>query len=599
MNNIIKQMYERIFNPAKDKNVKTDIKRSHILQLVFGLVAIIFINVVGYYFFTRIDLTNEKRYSLSKPTKTFVKSLKDVIFIRCYLEGDMSANFKSLRNETREMINQFRSYNSNIEYEFFNPNKFENKQDQTDFYNRLFDLGFRPLMDMQTKSNTEVKQYIFPYIEITYGGRTQIFSLITTKGGFNEEDIISNSISNLEYNLYTALRNMANPLRTKVAFVMGHGEWDIPYIWDFAQTLGEYYSVDTVTINEKLNALTTRRYDTVPNSAPQKMINKFNTIIIAKPSKIFSYKDLYILDQFIMNGGKVLWLIDPLTASMDSLQMHAETYAISNFTGVEDPLFRYGIRLQTNLVMDRQCCKVPIKTGEYSNGQPQFTYFPWNFFPEISPNSANIITDKINPVKLEFASVIDTIENNIKKTPLLLTSEYTRLLNTPVVVSLEMLKQKQDPKLFTQAHLPVAMLLEGNFNSAFANRLAPDMENNEAIAFKDKCDSNNAMIVVGDGDIIRNDFYKGEMLPLGYDRYTRQMYGNKEFLTNCVNYLTGDENIIPLRSRQVIMRKLEIAKMEREKTFWQIINVGVPIIIILLFAFIMIFIRRRKYVHFT
>ncbi|MDR1847449.1 MAG: gliding motility-associated ABC transporter substrate-binding protein GldG [Bacteroidales bacterium] len=584
----------RIF---KAKSLKRSIKNSHILQGLFGLVAIIFVNVVGYYFFGRLDLTQEKRYSLSKSSKDLVKSLKDVVFIRCYLEGDMSANYRILRNETREMINQLRSYNSNIEYEFFDPNSFSTKEEQNDFYKRLLDTGFKPLMDRRIKSNTEVKQYIFPYIEITYGGRTGLFSLISSKDGFGEESIISNSTSNLEYNLYIALRNMANPIRKKVAFLNGHGEWDVPYIWDFAQTLGEYYSVDTITINEKLNALTERRYDTASHiAAPKKMTNKFDCLIIAKPTRIFSYKDLYIIDQFVMHGGKILWLLDPLTASIDTMQSVGETYAVTNFTGVEDPLFRYGVRLQTNLIMDMQCCKIPIRTGEYSNGQPQYTYFPWNFFPEISPNANSIITDRINPVKMQFASVVDTIENNIKKTPILFTSDYTRLMNTPVVVSLQMLKEKQDATLFTQSHLPVAMLLEGDFNSAFAHRLAPEMERNEEIAFKDKSDS-NAMIVVGDGDIVRNDFMNGQMLPLGYDKYTGQMYGNKEFLINCVNYLCGDKNIIPLRSREVIMRKLEMAKLEREKTFWQVINVAAPVLLIVIFGIIINLIRRKRYVH--
>jgi gliding-associated putative ABC transporter substrate-binding component GldG len=592
MKQFFKHTFERIFKP---KSVKADIKRSHILQLTFGLVALVFVNVIGNYLYTRLDLTQEKRYSLSKPTKQFLSSINDVVFIRCYLEGEMSSNYKMLRNETREMINELRSYNSNIEYEFFDPNKFETEKEQGDFYKRLFDLGFRPLMDRTTKSNTEVKQYIFPYIEITYKGRTSVFSLISSKDGFSEQSIISNSTSNLEYNLYTALRNMAQPIRKNVALLMGHGEWQIPYVWDFAQSLGEYYSVDTITINEKINALTERRYDSL-QSSPKKIINKFDCLIIAKPTQIFSYKDLYIIDQYIMHGGKVLWLIDPLTASMDSLQATAQTYAITNFTGVEDPLFRYGVRLQTNLVMDKQCSKVPIKTGEYSNGQPQYTYFPWHFFPEISPNNEHIISDKINPIKMEFVSVIDTIENNIKKTPLLFTSDYTRLLNTPVIVSLQMLKQKQDDRLFNQSHLPVAMLLEGNFASAFAHRLAPEMEQNMEIAFRDKSDS-NAMIVVADGDLVRNDFVNGEMLPLGYDKYTNQMYGNKEFLINCVNYLCGDENIIPLRSREVIMRKLEVAKMEREKGFWQALNIALPLALVVAFGFFMTFWRRKKFVH--
>lgn len=197
---------------------------------------------------------------------------------------------------------------------------------------------------------------------------------------------------------------------------------------------------------------------------------------------------------------------------------------------------------------------------------------------------------------MQFASSIDTIQNDITKIPLLTTSNNTRIMNAPAIVSLEMLKQKQDPRLFNMSNLNVAMLLEGKFTSAFKHRLAPEMMDNQMIAFKETCDTTNSMIVIADGDIIRNDYVNGQPLPLGYDRYTREMYGNKEFLINCVNYLCGDEDMIPLRSREVAMRKLDSVKAEKEKSFWQIINIGVPIIIVLIMGFAIHFIRKRKYI---
>lgn len=582
--------WKAIFKPS---SVKADVKKSHILQLVLGLVIIIFLNVIGYFFFARIDLTQEKRYTLSESSKKLMSNLEDIVFIRCYLEGDIPSEYKKLRNETKEMLDQFRAYNPDIEYEFVDPNGFENAKDKNEFYQRLFEKGFSPLLTTSTNNNSQVQQYIFPYLEITYKGRTTIVPLISSKNGFSSDGIVNASIENLEYNLYTAIRSVATQQRGKVAFLYGHGEWQVENIWDFISSLNEYYTVDSISINEKLNALTERVYDSVnPNLV--KIKNKFDCLVIAKPTSIFSYKDLYLIDQYIMHGGKVLWLVDPLLVSMDSLQTQANTFAISNFTGVDDILFRYGVKLNTNLVTDMQCAKIPIVTGQYQNNTPQMTYYPWNFFPEISPNANHIISDKISPVKMEFASSIDTTNSPAKKTVLLSSSNRTRVLNSPVNVSLQMLKQKQDASLFNSGAKDVAILLEGEFSSAFKNRLTPEMELNSQMAYKDFSDT-TAMIIIADGDVVRNDFMNGQLLPLGYDKYTRKMYGNKEFLVNCVNYLCGDEDLIPLRSREVIMRNLDLAKVEREKTTWQIVNVALPIVVIVLFGVLLAVLRKKTF----
>lgn len=582
--------WKAIFKPS---SVKADVKKSHILQLVLGLVIIIFLNVIGYFFFARIDLTQEKRYTLSESSKKLMSNLEDIVFIRCYLEGDIPSEYKKLRNETKEMLDQFRAYNPDIEYEFVDPNGFENAKDKNEFYQRLFEKGFSPLLTTSTNNNSQVQQYIFPYLEITYKGRTTIVPLISSKNGFSGESIINASIQNLEYNLYSAIRSVATQQRGKIAFLYGHGEWEVNNIWDFISSLSEYYDVDSISINEKLNALTERVYDSVnPNLV--KIKNKFDCLIVAKPTSIFSYKDLYLIDQYVMHGGKILWLLDPLNVSMDSLQTQANTFAISNFTGVDDILFRYGVKLNTDLVTDMQCAKIPIVTGQYQNNTPQMTYYPWNFFPEINPNSNHIISDKISPVKMEFVSSIDTTNSPAKKTILLSSSNRTRVLNSPVNVSLQMLKQKQDASLFNSGAKDVAILLEGEFSSAFKNRLTPEMELNSQMGYKDFSDT-TAMIVIADGDVVRNDFMNGQLLPLGYDKYTRQMYGNKEFLINCVNYLCGDQDLIPLRSREVIMRRLDVAKIEREKTAWQIVNVALPIVIIVLFGVLLAVLRKKTF----
>ena len=590
MKKSISKFFKTIFKPT---SVKADVKRSHLLQLLLGLVTIIFINVLGYYFFARIDLTEEKRYSLSVSTKKLLKEIDEVVFVRCYLDGDMPAEYKALKNETKEMLDQFRAYNPNIEYEFVDPNGFENRTERDEFYRRLFERGLSPINIKTTKSNTQVQQYIFPYIDIVHKGRTYIAPLLSSKKGVAGEGIIAGSIENLEYNIYSSIRSIVNAKKDKVVFLYGHGELPVENIYDFVSSLSEYYEVDSITINEKLNSLTDRIYDTVDLSKVT-IENKYKCMIVAKPTSIFSYKDLYIIDQYIMHGGKVLWLLDALNVSMDSLQAQSSTVAISNFTGVDDILFRYGAKVNTNLIMDLQCAKVPIVTGQYQDNMPQMSYYPWNFFPEIHPNSNHIISDKISPVKMEFVSSIDTTVSQAEKTVLLYSSNGTRIMNAPVNVSLNMLKQKQDAKLFNAGSKPVAMLLEGEFVSAFKNRLTATMEESTQIAFKDFSDT-TAMIVVADGDICKNDFINGQLLPLAYDKYTRQMYGNKEFLVNCVNYLCGDVDLIPLRSREVIMRKLDTAKIERERTFWQVINVVVPVVIILVLGLFLTIFRKKKY----
>ncbi|MBP3253198.1 MAG: gliding motility-associated ABC transporter substrate-binding protein GldG [Bacteroidales bacterium] len=597
--NKILQNLNKIVNPV---SAKADVKRSHVIQLFVGLALLILLNVVGNYVFFKADLTQEKRYSLSKSTKQFLKGTKtgvrkigDAVTVRCYLDGDIPASYKELRNSLKDLLNEFRSYNSDIEYEFVDPNNFKTNKEKAEFYEKLFSKGFSPLLIKTMNKGKQEQQYIFPYIEISYAGRSSVKSLISTKTGFSDDEIIKSSIQNLEYTLYSSIRSLVQGMKPSIAFLYGQGEPDAAYFLDIIQSLNDEYSVDSITINGQINALVRRTYDSVDNTKI-KFRKNYECLIVAQPVQPFTPKDLYIIDQYIMHGGKVLWLLDPLTANMDSLQSQSKTMAVSNLTGAEECLFAYGIKLNNDLVMDLQCVKVPIVTGQYGNGQPQMTYYPWNFFPSVSPNAKSIITDKINPVKLEFVSTIDNVESNsdVTVTPLLESSVNTRLLNAPVEVSLQMLKQKQEPKLFNQGSKTMAVLAEGKFASAFRNRLPLEMTENPVIANKNESDS-TAMIVVADGDIIKNGFKNGQVVPLGWDIYTNQMFGNKEFLINCINYLCGDKDLIPLRSREVIVRKLDMAKAERTKLQWQLFNIITPMVIIALLGTVLIVIRKKSY----
>ena len=579
---------------------KISVKISYVIQLLVCFACIIVLNVLVYFFLRgEIDLTKEKRYSLTESTKHLLKGgkgsdryVKDVVTIRCYLGKDIPVQYKELRNSLKEKLDEFRTYNRNIQYDFIDPNNYSGKE-QAEFYEKLFRQGLQPLLIRSNNESKSVQQYIFPYIEVSYGGRTKIKSIINTNLGYSEDGIIQSSIQNLEYTLYSAIHSIIQNKKPSIAFLYGQEEPEAARLLDIIQTLDERYMIDSLSINGKIDALVGRKYDDNNNI---KFNKKYECLIIAKPQKPFTQKDLYIIDQYIMHGGKVLWLIDPLTANMDSLQSQAATMAISNMTGAENILFSYGVKLNNNLVMDLQCVKVPIVTGTYGNGQPQMTFYPWNFFPQLSPNTSSVIVQRINPVKLEFVSTIDSVGGNseITYTHLLRTSPNTRLLNAPVNVSLQMLKQKQEPKLFNQGSHTVAMLMEGKFSSAFRNRLPEEMINNNIIANQNMSDS-TAMIVIADGDIIKNDFRQNKVVPLGYDIYNNQMFGNKEFLVNCVDYLCGNKDIIPLRNRDVVIRRLDMAKVEREKTGWQLFNMLVPLGIIAVAGTVITIIRKRRY----
>lgn len=579
---------------------KISVKISYIIQLLVCFGVIVVLNVLVYFFFrAELDLTKEKRYSLTESTKQLLRGGKDgkkyvddVVTIRCYLGKDIPVQYKELRNSLREKLDEFRAYNRNVQYDFVDPNEYSGKE-QAEFYEKLFRQGLQPLLIRSNNDSKSVQQYIFPYIEVSYGGRSEIKSIINTSLGYSEDGIIQASIQNLEYTLYSAIHFIVQGMKPAIAFLYGQGEPDAARLLDIIQTLDERYMIDSVSIDGRIDALVSRKYEDGGNI---KFRNKYECLIIAKPTQAFMQKDLYIIDQYIMHGGKVLWLVDPLTASMDSLQSQASTMAISRMTGAEEVLFNYGVKLNNNLVMDLQCVKVPIVTGAYSNGQPQMTFYPWNFFPQLSPNESSVIVQRINPVKLEFVSTMDSVASNneITYTHLLQTSANTRLLNAPVNVSLQMLKQKQEPKLFNQGQHTVAMLLEGKFSSAFRNRLPEEMIQNSMIANVNMSDS-TAMIVIADGDIVKNDFRNNQVVPLGYDIYNNQMFGNKDFLVNCVDYLCGNKDLIPLRNREVVIRRLDMAKVEREKVGWQLFNMLVPLGLVAVAGTVLTLVRRKRY----
>jgi len=323
---------------------------------------------------------------------------------------------------------------------------------------------------------------------------------------------------------------------------------------------------------------------------------KYKAVIIAKPDSAFSDKDKFILDQYIMYGGKVLWLIDPVIASMDSIKNAESTVAIDAGLRLQDMLFTYGVRLNKDLIMDLNALPIPLKTGMMGN-QPQIEFFPWYYFPVITPTSQHPIVRNLNAIKMQFVSSLDTTRvKNVRKTILLKSSSYSRTVNVPAVISLAILRQKPNEKLYSGPPRAVSVLLEGEFQSYFDNRIPPSLMQAKEIGYKNRS-VKNQMIIVSDGDVIRNQFKVpgGYPLPLGYDQYTRETFGNKDFILNALNYLTGGEDLISIRSKQIKLRLLDMTQVNKYKLWIQLVNVGLPVIFVILTGGILMMLRKKKY----
>ena len=572
---------------------RKNLKRSHWLEMGATLLIVIFVNVIGHYFFTRADLTSEKRYTLSKATKQMLKQIDEPVLFRVYLEGEFPADFKRLQNETKEMLNQFRAYNRNIEYEFVNPNNFDNREEQQVFYQKLASKGIQPTQIQVNSNNGVTSQILIPAADVYYRGRETSVQLLQSQKYVSESDLMNNSIQNLEYTLSSAIRALNRGQKQTIGFLQGHGELSGGSLYDIQRALQEFYSLEYVTIDGKIQALTAHRMNSQDSS--YNFYNLFDLLIVAKPTQPFSEQDLYIIDQYVMYGGKVLWLVDALDADIDSLANRGQTIATRFPLGLDEMLFNYGVRLNSDLVMDIRCRPIPIQVGMVGE-KPQFKFCPWYYFPEIVPLSDHPIVRNLDLIKTDFAGSIDLIDNDIKKTVLLTTSEYTRIKNAPAIVDLDDAQVEPDQRLFNRSRMPIAVLLEGEFRSTWRNRLTPQFTSLEEMGYRE-ASAPNKMIVISDGDIIKNRYNSedGAVFPVGYDYYTQTQYANKDLILNAVNYLVGDEGLLASRSRNIKLRKLDVVKVREQRSTYQVINVVLPVLIIALAGGVITIVRRKKY----
>ncbi len=573
--------------------MKRNIKWSNMLWFFLGVGIIVLMNVIAAFLFTRFDLTAEKRYSLSPATINILRKVDDVVLFKVYLHGDLPPGFQRLENETREMLNEFRAYSKNIHYEFINPSENPNLKDRNDTYRLLAERGLQPT-DLRLKKKGESSQLIiFPGALVTYHGKEQPVQLLMSQMQEDPNLVLNNSIRNLEYNLAAVIQNLSVAVKPRIAIIEGQGELTDMETFDLQNSLSDFYNVDRITIDGKINSLAVRLKT---DSTHDALVNKYRLILIAKPTKPFTERDKFLIDQFIMRGGRVLWLIDPVFASMDSLQKYNATMGIPIDINLEDMLFNYGVRLNTKLVQDLNALPIPVKTGQIGN-QPQFDYFKWYFFPVLMPTLSHPVVNGLNAIKTEFISSLDTVAApGVRKTVLLESSPYSRSLNAPALIDLQIMQEPPDQELFSKGPFAVAVLLEGEFTSSYLYRIPPELADNPSLGFRSKSKPTK-MVVIADGDIVKNQFSfkEGYPLPMGFDQYTRQSFGNKDLVLNVVNYLCDDSGLISVRSRELKLRLLDSARVEQQKVYWQLVNILLPVLLIAAFGIFKYWFRKRAW----
>lgn len=565
---------------VNDKKHTTSNKRKDLMSFVMVIAIVILANFVFSFYFKRFDLTSEKRYTLAESTRKLLKNLDDVVYLKVYLQGEFNPDFTRLRNETKEMLDEFRAFSNNqVEYEFINPLENPNKDETDKIEKQLYEKGIIPEQVIDRKKDQKTTEsLIWPGALVTHKGRETSWQIFKRQLGINREVSINNSVQELEYGLSNTIRKLQTQKKPEVTFIEGHGELDTLRQHDFMRSLSEYYKVSHVAINHNLEAL-----------------KGSSAIIISQPDSVFDEKDKFIIDQYIMRGGKVLWMIDPVYINYDTLRLKGFTLGLNNELNLEDMLFKYGVRLNPNLIQDMQCSQLKINVG-FKNGQPDFKLFPWIYNPLILPDMDHPIVKNLDLIKFEFASSLDTVSaRGIKKTVLLRSSRYTKVQPTPARIGLAMVKFTPKEDQFHNSYQPVACLLEGEFSSLYSNRLPTAILRDSAIAFRDK-GVKTKMIVIADGDVVKNDFRPGiGPLNLGLDRNTGQTFANKTFLLNCVNYLLDDEGLLQLRAREVKLRLLDKKKIANQESKWQLMNIAMPLGVIILLGLIQFYIRKKRY----
>lgn len=564
---------------------KTSNKKQHILRAMSVLAIIVFLVVLSSMIHVRIDLTEDNRYTLSETTHDVLNDLKGIAYIKVYLEGEMPVAFTRMQDAIVELLDEYKILSDgNVQYELINPHAEEDKEIRQELFAYLYDTGLQPVNVQATdEEGGSSQKLIFPGAIVNYNGIELGLNLLKNNPGLAPEVNLNHSIQSLEYEFTNSIRNLSSDTLEKIAFIEGHGELNQYEVGDITKELANYYQVDRGAING------------IPG-----VLDDYQAVIIAKPKEMFTEADKFVLDQYIMNGGRVAWFVDPVSVNMDSLRM-GRTIALLRDLNMDDQLFHYGVRINPVLVKDIQAGVIPVNTA-VSGAPAKFTRAPWNYYPLLGPNPLHPVTTNLNLVSGKFASNIDTVGGNpnVSKEVLLSTSRFTQVLSMPAIISLEEVSKQPNKEDYNQPFQTVALMLEGNFHSVFKNRPIEQFLSNSALQFSEES-ADTRLLVVADGDIIKNDVSYRQGSPvistLGFDKYTRQTFGNKEFIMNAIHYLSGKKELIELRAKDYKLRLLDKSKIKSKsaKVKWQLFNVLAPIFLIMIIGFVINF--RKKFVY--
>ena len=555
-----------------------------VTQLVLIIGIIIFINIIANYFFGFIDLTEEKRYTLSPSTHKVVESLDENLFVRVLLDGDLPPGFKRLQNSTKELLDDLKDINPSIQYIYEDPlegttQEIKSRRDQ------LAKDGVIPVALTYNDGKEVTQKGIYPYALISYKGRNSKISLLKEQNiGEEDEVVLNRSIELLEYKFANQIQKLTLSNRQNIAFSEGHGELTFEKTIRLQRELENFYNVGRLNLDSLI------------------VIDKqLDLLIVAAPQESFDDKAKFKLDQYIMNGGKVMWLVEKLDADLDSINRHRFYVPNDIITGVDDLLFKYGAKIQPNLVLDLECSAIPQVVGQ-QDGKPQTMLYKWFYHPLAIANRNHPIGKNLDRVNVFFPSSIDTVRTkfNVEKTPILSSSPYSRYQLNPVRLNFEILKYPPQQDQFNKGSQTLGLLLEGEFESAFANRITPGFQSTLdqlGITFQPKSVPTR-QIVISDADFMKNRINSRTNTadPIGYNIWEQKVFdGNKDFILNSIEYLLDDNGVLDSRSKEVKLRLLDAVKTKQERKKWQFINIGLPLLFLALFGFIFNFIRKRRF----
>ncbi|WP_461533327.1 gliding motility-associated ABC transporter substrate-binding protein GldG [Sinomicrobium sp.] len=553
------------------------LKKYPLWSTVVVLGLLVLCNVLSQSFYGRFDLTQDKRYTLSEASLKPLDSLKNPVFVDVFLGGALPAEFRKLREETRQILEEYAARNKQINFNFIDP--LEEGANSESIIQEMQSVGLTPLRYSIEEGGKTSQEIIFPWAMVNSGDKSVRISLLKNKLGATDEERVNSSIQQLEYIFSDAFARLVITDKQSIAVLKGNGELDDIYIADFLGALRDYYNLAPFTL------------DSVA-TAPQRTLDelrKFDMILVAKPTEAFTEGEKAVLDQYVMHGGKSLWLIDPVIAERDSLYNNTgTTYAVPRDLNLNDMFFSYGLRINPVLVNDLYFTQIVLATGEGSASR--YEPYPWVYAPMVFSKNNHPITKNLEALRFDFAGAIDTLKNKVQKTVLLQSSPLSKTVGVPAEISLEIIGQEPDRESYNNGNQPLAVLLEGRFNSMYHNRVKPlDFNDNKEVG------ENSGMIVISDGDLIKNQLNQGSPLELGYDKWTNNFYGNKEFLKNCVNYLLDRNGLIYIRSKEVSIPFLDKEKVAAQLGMWKTVNLALPLVLLVLCGLLFSVVRKGRY----